>query len=263
MANTNNSINNTIQKNSFSVNQSRAGVGTTFTVSQSSGTTGSSANLLLKVGGTAGGDPFTTYQVGTFQSWSEGNNNANTQQFRITPSTTLDPTPAVEISSVSSSLGCINYPLQPAFFSYLSTNLINAVPQNSNYTVVFDTIVYDQNNNYSTTSGIFTAPITGVYYFTSVSTVTGTLGNGATEIRYIIIGSGTNESFRAYKANPQTAPSVDNSNLTLGGQAFIRLNAGDTIQMQIAQFNGNSNTTLLGGAPSSNAVTFFQGFLVC
>lgn len=262
MANTNNSINNTVQNNSFSVNQSRAGIGTTFSVSQASNTAGSSANLLLKVGGTAGGDPFTTYTVSNFQNWSEGNNNANNQQYRIAPSTTLDVTPAVEISSIPTSLGCINYPLQPAFFAYLSTTLTNVIPQNTGYIVVFDIISYDQNNNYSTTTGAFTAPIKGVYYFSSVSTTTGTSVDGAPEIRYVFLTTGSAPSYRPFKTSPLNSSSVDDSNLALSGQAFVSMNAGDTMQMQIVQLNGNTNATLLGGSPTTNQITYFQGFLV-
>jgi len=61
-------------------------------------------------------------------------------------------------------------PLQPAFFAYNSTLRTNVTGDGTAYTLIFNTVVLDQNSDYNNTTGVFTAPVTGYYkFFSSVS----------------------------------------------------------------------------------------------
>ena len=62
----------------------------------------------------------------------------------------------------------IAYLAPPAYFhAYLSTNLINFTGDGTNATIVFDTVSTNVGSGYNNSTGVFTAPVTGLYHFTS------------------------------------------------------------------------------------------------
>ena len=60
--------------------------------------------------------------------------------------------------------GAITKPTQPAVYAYATTFTL---PINTNHEVVFTTERYDQNSDFNTTNGHFTAPVTGKYLLTT------------------------------------------------------------------------------------------------
>lgn len=51
------------------------------------------------------------------------------------------------------------------FNAYLTADVNNVTGNGTFYTVVFNAVRYDQDNNFNTTTGVFTAPATGTYHF--------------------------------------------------------------------------------------------------
>jgi hypothetical protein len=63
---------------------------------------------------------------------------------------------------VSGLVGIQTKAAQPAFFVRVSADVANVTGDNTNYTIIFDTEVFDQNGDFDGTS-TFTAPVTGRY----------------------------------------------------------------------------------------------------
>ncbi len=56
-------------------------------------------------------------------------------------------------------------PGRPTFSAKVGSTVQNVTGDGTVYTIVFDTEIFDIGNNFDTTTGIFTAPITGKYLF--------------------------------------------------------------------------------------------------
>lgn len=115
-------------------------------------------------------------------------------------------------------------------------------------TVVFDTKTYDTGTNFSTTTGLFTAPAAGFYFFTSTIAINQNnivYWNG----NFIKNGSGTGMlQFSSGVIAIQSNPS-----LTLTDS--LQLATGDTIGI----------SSICGAAANGNfgaGITSFSGFLV-
>ena len=113
--------------------------------------------------------------------------------------------------------------------------------------VIFDTKVFDTGNNYSTSTGNFTAPVNGFYQI-NVS-LRYLVGNGALYSMAINVTSSiANQGGQFYVAVSNTA----NQNAASASK-IVQLNAGNTISIGAY---GN------GGAGNTGVDTSFSGFLV-
>ena len=262
MPNTNNNINNTVTQGNFSVNQSTSATAVTCTLAHSDNTNvGSTANLIIKTGGTAGGNPFTTYTVNGSASWSTGIDQADSRKYKVSQGTIVGTNASITITPA----GLINYPLQCAFSAYLLTSLVN---QTGDGTVVgpvkFDTKLYDIGNNYSTSSGLFTAPINGIYYFTVSILYTNapaTDPDSATNVRV-----NGNSGQPQYSFTNMSLMVTSQADFSFSKSVFVKLNANDTLQVDTNVSLGTKTVGIGGGSPtaggSAGAVTFFQGYLI-
>jgi hypothetical protein len=81
-----NSIDDTIEENDFSVNRSGAGVTVVSSVNHSDNSnTDSNAQQLIKSGGASGGDPYTRYLISGTQEFSVGIDNTDSDKLKIGP----------------------------------------------------------------------------------------------------------------------------------------------------------------------------------
>jgi len=139
---------------------------------------------------------------------------------------------------------------QPAFTSNLGSSPTNVPTNGTPYTVIFDTVTFDNASNYNNGTGVFTAPATGIYYFStsifwqSVSTVIG----------YLAVGFNINGSLvDTIKLN---SPNI----VYTGGYAdmstsyIVKLTAAQTVSVQITAATGSGNAGILLG--------WFSGYLV-
>jgi len=141
---------------------------------------------------------------------------------------------------------------QPSFFSYLGSTASNVTGDGTLYQIIFNTSIFDQNSNYDTGTGVFTAPVSGVYHFSVGISLTGlvsvsTLG---------IIFTSTTKNYR-FSNNSQSF--VGNNIICSSWTIFM--NATDTLTVS-TNSGGSTKTVSVFGA-SGVTETFFSGSLVC
>jgi len=156
--------------------------------------------------------------------------------------------------------GTLSLPYNPSFRAYLSATTTGVTGSATVYPIVCNTVVSDQNSNYSGVTGNFTAPITGNYKFTLTLTINNIVSQNtlldmeivANSVRYNIFNlSPYPISFLDFLTSVQT--------LTLTGDLCVRLTAGQVAFPQLSvSGNASDNIRVVGG----DIQTSFSGFLV-
>ena len=142
------------------------------------------------------------------------------------------------------SAGHVTTPSQPSFAAYVQNNSTYDANSVGNAYINYDAELYDTGNNHS--AGIFTAPVSGVYYFRAEA-YTNTY---ATQSWFIVNGSRTNASDTAYRSNDTNANFCGNS-------VILKLAANDTVGFHPYR-SGNSSMTVNANANHS----WFRGMLI-
>jgi len=245
-----NSINNQIPNNDFLVQKTGSGTTVTSTISQTSNTASATAKRLISVAGGTAGDAFTNYTVSGVTNWSEGVDNSDGDAYVIAASTALGTTNVARCSTA----GEWNYPLQPAFSAKLTSQVDNVTGDGTVYSLVYGTEIFDQNSDYNHTTGVFTAPITGVYCFNTMNSITGLASNhNSASIDFKTTGgdAGNLENPYAIAAN-NSSVFTDAHSYTL----ITKLTAADTVFIQITVRSGSKVVDI-------TADSYFQGYLIC
>ena len=106
---TQNSINNTVPQNNFTVVNLASGANADIAISNTSNTAGSNAALLITAAGALAGDAFTQYSIFAVQAWASGVDNSDSQAFVIAASSTLGTSNVFRISTA----GAPTFPMSP------------------------------------------------------------------------------------------------------------------------------------------------------
>src|SRR5579885_1802284 len=141
---------------------------------------------------------------------------------------------------------------QPAFLAYKSSNSSNVTGDSTAYTVIFDTSVKDQNSNYNTGTGTFTAPVTGMYLLSCSVELSGVSSSYTSGTLKIIT---TNRSYTLIQEVPG-AISVVGSAITFSGTVFADMVATQTATVQV-QVGGSTKSVTVDGV--ADARTYFSG----
>ena len=151
--------------------------------------------------------------------------------------------------------GIITKPLQPAFLANgLASEMTDLSADGSDHNIVFNGERFDQNSDYNTSTGEFTAPVTGKYQFNFII-YTNHVDTGAT---YYQIKLTTSNFTYIQILEPKFSSDVlyftwDSPNL------LVDMDASDTAKVQVRQVGGTSQLHV-----SNNAnYTVFSGYLVC
>jgi hypothetical protein len=145
------------------------------------------------------------------------------------------------------SSGAVTMPSQPAFLATKSAKQSN-VAVNSQVTVVFETEVFDQNNDF--TSSQFTAPVTGKYQL-NLSLYTNELDSAADY--YLAVIKTSNREYQNV-IDPGVLAS-DPVYWNQGVSVLADMDANDTAYVFIQQGNGNQQADVA-------TPTLFSGYLV-
>lgn len=145
---------------------------------------------------------------------------------------------------------------QPAFLAYNSATDTNVSGDGTNYTVICDSEVFDQNSNYNNGTGVFTAPVTGRYNLTGKVFING--GTSMTSAQLFITTSN-----RIYKttnsASPLTASTTQADRLLT---ALADMDVADTATINIATSDGGGKVDDVYGE-ATDLWTYFCGNLQC
>lgn len=143
--------------------------------------------------------------------------------------------------------------LQPAkpFFSAWRSSALNYTSSIS--TVVYNEEVEDVGSNYDNTTGIFTAPVDGVYLFSAGASI----GANFTQSRYFIIQFYLNNTTAVFKnrdaAIEDAGTGQDYAAVELTG--MVKMDANDTMRVRVEIENSNA-------AYVSDRSNFFTGVLI-
>lgn len=148
---------------------------------------------------------------------------------------------------VQDSSGRVNLPFRPRFYAYGTANT-----PSSGSTIVFPTTQVNVGGAYNTSTGVFTAPIAGVYIF-----FTSNIGNTSstvwrTNFRY----NGTDIfQFR----NPTTASGSAYATNSVGLYS-VEMAVNDTMSIYVTSDDGTAYYP--GGASTTNDYWYFSGYLI-
>lgn len=202
----------------------------------------------------ASGDSYVQFDINTTGEFRIGVDDNDSDKFKISQGSAL----GTNDTFVMTADGERTLPLQPAFLAYLASDDNNVTGTGTNYTLGTNTAlteVFDQNSDF-VTSGTFTAPVTGRYYFYYW-------------IKFHEITSGNSMNTQIVTSNRsylslQTDPSVisnNSSELALEFGVFADMDASDTTTFTIVVDGEASDLIdLTGGATVATAVA---GYLAC
>jgi len=151
---------------------------------------------------------------------------------------------------------------QPAFFGKLFSDTGGVTGAGTVYnvgSVVGFTEIYDQNSDFAAGTGIFTAPVTGKYYFdglTSFGSLTAAMTFGS-----VRLSTSNNIVYGMIHNIAAVRTGFSTASLTLS--TSTDMDAGDisVLQVQIAFGAGDTANLLNGGALTIQ--TAYSGFLIC
>lgn len=144
---------------------------------------------------------------------------------------------------------------QPCFFARVSGTPTDVTGDGTAYTVIFDVETFDQGSNYNTGTGIFTAPVTGRYFFQSCVGLQGILV-GHTQTNLTISNIGV-QDYIVRAGAIFSILSADGIN-TIMNQAVIPLTAAETVSVIVTVSNGTKVVDVYG----QNNSSWFSGALL-
>ncbi len=147
---------------------------------------------------------------------------------------------------------------QPCFLATMTSAVTNAWGDNGTYTVVYKNSVFDQNSNYATGTGIFTAPVAGKYLFTTTTSLSNTGGTAVASANIALVATS-----RTLNAGGTAYITTDpNGFITLQGCWIVDMAANDTAQLKVNGITTASTKTGTFYGAAGAAFTWFAGHLI-
>lgn len=177
---------------------------------------------------------------------------SSTDQFVIANSSALGSS---NILTWTASNNQINLPLQACFHAYIGSPQLNVTGDGTNYDVIFGVERYDVSSSYNATTGVFTAPVTGKYMFTSQLIIEGLTAGMTSGVYGFLVNSGSYVGGVTY-CSPY-ACALGGSFFSIQNTAIFACTAGDTVQCRV-QVNGGAKVCNF----TNQTASFFAGQLL-
>lgn len=140
-----------------------------------------------------------------------------------------------------------------SFSAYRSATVANVTGDGTVYQCVFDTVVFNNDSAYNASTGLFTAPISGLYLF-NATVGASNLGAGHTLGNFYFNATSAN-----YFSDYMNYYAISSGGICIQSQTrLIFLNAGNTVNVRFNVFNSTKTVGLYGGAVYSS----FSGYLI-
>lgn len=149
---------------------------------------------------------------------------------------------------------------QCSFSVFLNGTAANVTGDGTQYTIAFDTELFDVGNNFNTGTYTFTAPVTGIYLFT----VTFTLGNLGAITTQSAINTFLITTPRNYVQSNTLIFSDDTAQHQECNTYIVQLSSGDTVQyaIQSAFIAAPALTQSIVGGSAADPRTLWSGVLL-
>lgn len=151
-------------------------------------------------------------------------------------------------------IGAVKKPSNPSFLATLGSITSTLSTAAAQIDVVFGTERFDLNADYNTSTGVFTAPVTGKYLF-AVEILFQHFDTGATYYSVNIVTSNRTYFKRIYPNNSWAEPTYWPQQTTV----IADMDANDTAKVTVQQNGGTAQTEIYG---SSTVYTWFAGSLI-
>ena len=145
---------------------------------------------------------------------------------------------------------------QPAFCAYRSSLQANVTGNGTAVSLVYDTELYDITNNYNNATGVFTAPVDGLYSFTA--SFLSVPANNATQV-YIYINKVSEGGYVRPETFAHNA-SLETNYVIMHKE--IQVAAGDGVRVQAIVAGTNKTSSFFGIANTTELFSAFYGHLI-
>jgi len=153
--------------------------------------------------------------------------------------------------------GHVTKPLTSAFNARVNATVSNVTGDGTAYQIIAGTEIFDQNSDYNTGTGIFTAPVDGNYNFTGGVELSD-VSNGVTHTLMSIDLITSNRTYNVYLLDPDSAHSGNGVIRTFSIDG-VDMDASDTAKFQVFVSGATKIIDVVGGSGSSRS--FFTGHL--
>lgn len=194
------------------------------------------------------GDPLLSFKLSGTAKFSLGVNDGASDVLQL--GTTAIDTGTMWQATVD---GEITQPLQPSFLATAPVNTANVTGDGTVYTAEFDTEVFDQGNDFNTSTYTFTAPVTGRYFLQA-----NMLGGGHLTTHTFGLGYITTSNRLYLGTRDCKMSALSDSFVTYTVSAIADMDAGDTAVVNLNVSGSTKVVELIDDA----RYCFFSGSLI-